>query len=189
MRKGINMLFVLVVGFLALTLTSSSDSTDLIYWDKHSPLSWSDFEGHPRYEFESISAITSSGIMHFGGCEDGKLIYKINAYFEKKESWVKKEALTDHHLIHEQIHFDITELYARRLKKILSQRTFTCEERSEFERIISNTLELWQNEQNNYDILTRHSMDKEEQLAWFYRIQMEISLLDAYKSEIEVPLK
>lgn len=173
-------------GLVAITLLFlSADSTtpDVIYWTNDYKLTWDDFQGRPNYAHQNISAITSSGIVHYKGCEDGVIKYKIRSYFEKDHSWVKNEARTKHHLVHEQIHFDITELYARKLRKALKKRQFMCGQEVEFDNFVFAFSQSWQNEQQNYDLLSRHSLDEKQQREWFYRIAMELSLLDNYKSE------
>lgn len=185
--KSNRFLWALGVGFLCLVfMTSSTNNTpDIIYWSENQQLQWKDFKGLPKYQYRDISAITSSGIVHYKGCKDGKINYKVQAYFEKKESWVKAEALTKHHLEHEQIHFDITELYARKLRKALSEREFLCGEEAAFEVFVSAVLENWELEQQAYDMMTHHSMDKEQQKEWYYKIAMELALLEDFKAPEE----
>lgn len=170
--------FHLLFGLLIILLGSSANSNDVIYWSSDYRLTWDDFAGEPRFDYESISALTSSGIIHYKGCKDGEITFKVQAYFEKDESWVKEEALTDHHLIHEQIHFDITELAARRLRKSLRKRRFKCGEEVEFENFVSSFIDNWRTEQNAFDLMSRHSLDKEQQKEWFYKVAMELSLLE-----------
>ena len=180
MQKRLNTL-CLLLGLVVVLTTTSTDTPDIIYWKDGHRLTWADFEGEPRFDYESISALTSSGIVHYKGCKDGQIIYKVRAYFEKKESWVKAEALTKHHLTHEQLHFDITELYARKLRKALSTRQFVCGQEAEFEAFVAAQLEGWEHEQKAFDLLTRHSMDKEKQKDWYYKVAMELSLLKEFK--------
>ncbi len=173
-KFGIHLIF----GFLILLIGTSADSNDVIYWTPNYKLDWSDFEGKPRFDYQSISALTSSGIIHYKGCKDGEITFKIQAYFEKDNSWVKDEARTKHHLIHEQIHFDITELAARKLRKSLRERKFKCGEEVEFEHFVSSFMDNWRTKQKAFDLMSRHSLDKEQQKEWFYKIEMELSLLD-----------
>ncbi len=173
--------FLAVAALLSWVLFSSnSNETEILYWGQTGKLTWEDFSGEPRFDFEEIFALTSSGIMDYKGCKDGIINYSIKSYFEKKESWVKKEARTEYHLAHEQLHFDITELYARKLRKLLSTMEFKCGEEQNFEKFIAATLENWYNEQKNYDIITRHSVDRAKQIEWEYRIKMELSLLEDF---------
>lgn len=163
-----------------ISFTSNVDDTDVIYWSDHGRLDWQDFQGDPRYDHEAVSAVTSSGIVHYRGCKNGQIIYKVRAYFEKDNSWVKDEALTEYHLAHEQLHFDITELAARRLRKALAENPFMCGEEEQFEQFITTYIDKWQIQQQEYDFGTRHSLDEKQQREWSYRVAFELSLLDEY---------
>ena len=174
----------LITGALLLVILfitgTSSTSPDMIYWSKERKLTWDDFQGQPDYNYADVSALTSSGILHFKGCENGKIIYKVEAYFEKKQSWFKEEAHTDHHLQHEQIHFDITELYARKLRNALETKEFKCGQEEEFDSFVRNFLNKWQAAQINYDLYTHYSMRKRQQGEWKHRVAMELSVFDQF---------
>ena len=176
--KKTNWLFLAILFF---AFSGNTDSPDVIYWSEDYKLDWNDFQAVPRFDYKSISALTSSGIVHYTGCENNLITYKVRSYFEKHESWVKDVARTNHHLNHEQIHFDITELYARKLRKLLSENEFRCGEEDKFEQFVKNALESWQQEQQNFDIITRHSLDRPQQKEWLYKIEMELSLLEDFK--------
>jgi len=164
---------------------TSSDTPDIIYWSETDPLTWDDFQGNAKFDYRNrdIAALTSSGIMHYRGCKDGKIIYKVRAYFEKKESWYKNDAHTEYHLAHEQLHFDVTELFTRKLRKQLSEQNFSCGQEEEFEQYIEDYLRNWETAQQAYDFDTTHSMDKAKQIEWHYKIAFELSLLEEFKSE------
>ncbi len=170
----------IIIG-LIFFISSSNNEPDLIYWSEDYRLSWDDFQGQPRFDQKYISALTSSGIVDYKGCKDGMLIYEVKAYFERQNSWVKQEAYTDYHLAHEQLHFDITELNARRLRRALTKRQFLCGQEEEFSQFVQANLQEWFDDQRDYDFATRHSMDKVKQKEWMYRIHTELSLLDDYK--------
>lgn len=171
-------------GFFALLLffvvlgSSNRPTDDVIYWSENRKLTWDDFQGNPDYNYDDVSALTSSGILHYKGCEDGKIIYEIKAYFEKDYSWVKAEALTTHHLEHEQIHFDITQLYAQKLKLALDKQTFFCGEEDEFDRFVQDFLMKWQKAQINYDLYTHYSMKRPQQQEWKHKVAVELSVFN-----------
>lgn len=174
-----------IIILYALLGATSSDTPDIIYWNETEPLSWDDFQGNAKYDYRNrdISALTSSGILHYRGCKNGRIVYKVRAYFEKKESWYKQDAFTDYILAHEQLHFDVTELFARKLRKQLSEQRFECGEEEEFENYIEQYLRNWETTQQAYDFATHHSVDKDKQKEWHYRIAFELSLLEEFKSE------
>jgi hypothetical protein len=172
-------LYALLLG--VLIIGKSNTQSSMIVWNEERDLSWDDFQGTPDYNFDQVSALTSSGILHYKGCENGKIIYKVQAYFEKKDSWVKPEAYTDYHLAHEQIHFDITELYARKLRKALKRREFICGQEAEFDAFVAKFLRKWQQAQIKYDQHSHYSMRPKEQKEWEYLVAMELSMYDKYK--------
>ncbi len=178
-------LSILAFLFLMLFAGTSSDTPNVIYWSEDNPLEWDDFKGEARFDFANryISALTTSGIIHYRGCKEGKIIYKIKPYFQKDESWVKSEARTTYHLDHEQLHFDVTELHARKLRKLLAEQNFRCGEEEAFEKYIEQYLNNWEMMQRSYDINTHHSTDENKQMEWKYRIQYELSLLEDFKSQ------
>jgi len=173
---------LIVMSALFIFIGTSSTSTDTIYWSEEYKLTWNDFKGQPDYNIKSISALSSSGLMHSKGCKDGKIIYEVLSYFEKRESWVKAEAYTDHHLKHEQIHFDITELFARKLRRALAEQNFKCGQEAAFEQYVSKFIQDWHQVQHNYDSTSRHSINREVQAEWSQRIEIELLLLDEYRS-------
>ena len=170
---------LLALGVITV-FSANTDSTNIIYWSSSRPLSWSDFKGIPDTKYNGISAITSSGILHYKGCEKGLISYKVKAYFEKYESWVKTEALTGHHLEHEQLHFDITEIYARKLRKALANKQFRCGQEVQLEKFVDDFLKDWRNEQDKFDYHTKHSLDSEQQHEWFDKIAAELASLEEY---------
>lgn len=167
---------IVLLSFLILG-SSNKPKDDVIYWSDDRPLTWSDFQGDPNYDYGDISALTSSGILHFKGCENDKIIYEIKAYFEKDYSWVKEEALTDHHLQHEQIHFDITQLYAKKLKNALDKKEFRCGEEAQFDSFVQDFMMKWQKAQINYDLYSHYSMKHPEQSEWKHKVALELSVL------------
>ena len=168
--------FIVLLWSIVIIGSSNKSVEDVIYWSESRQLSWADFQGHPDYNYDDIAALTSSGILHFKGCEEGKIIYDIKAYFEKKYSWVKAEALTTHHLEHEQIHFNITQLYAQKLKLALDKETFYCGEGEAFDRFVQDFLIKWQKAPINYDLYTHYSMKPQEQQEWKYKVALELSV-------------
>ena len=99
--KMIKFRWFVLLGVLFILIGSSSTKPDIVYWTEDYRLTWDDFEGVPDYNNPNISALIASGIVHYKGCHENKIIYKVQSYFEKDESWVKEEARTAHHLTHE----------------------------------------------------------------------------------------
>jgi len=106
--------------------------------------------------------MTYSGILFYTECDGYELKYDISSYFDKDESWVKLD-------------FDITELYARKLKEQLSGETFYCGEEERFNRLVDEFLANWESEQHNYDLETHYSNKHDEQHAWEAKISSALA--------------
>jgi len=153
-----------------LTAKGNSD----ILWIADRPLTWSDFEAEPDYDNDFIKALTASSIRYSYGCKDGEIDFQIDAIFKKDQSWVKEVARTSYHLGHEQLHFDITELYARKLRKVLKEKKYPCHRMYAFEQTIKDHLEKWRLEQRTYDKETFFSVKEEEQSNWYFQINLQL---------------
>ena len=60
-----------------------------------------------------------------------QLDFEVNAFFYPNESWYKPDVCNNLILSHEQLHFDITELHARKFRQMVSNTRFTNKIRSE----------------------------------------------------------
>lgn len=92
----------------------------------------------------------------------------------KTDFWYYPERKTDVVLSHEQLHFDITELYARKLRTRLASMKNPCDK--------SSVGSVYQANENafvefvkQYDIETSHGVNKQKQIEWESRIQNLIS--------------
>lgn len=158
----------------------STQDYETISWSASRPLSWSDFRGNvpinPR-----ASAITASGITYsFGtsGTIDAMEVdFKIDTFFYPTKSWYQVELCDSLILSHEQLHFDISELYARKMKKRLEAETFTYDTvKSRVKAIYREILDELDDFQNRYDTETNFSRNPEKQEEW--RLQIEKALLE-----------
>jgi hypothetical protein len=150
------------------------NSGDTIFWNKEYRLKWSDFRGKPDatpFMAQSNCAFTfkpqqsvKDGIM--------ELHVFLNANFDKNSSWVKPGQQKDSLLAHEQLHFDICEVYIRKLKKTMLDFTFNPMEMNEQIRIMfESAWKDYQDAQQKYDDETMHGLISDKQLVW----RMDIS--------------
>jgi predicted secreted Zn-dependent protease len=105
-------------------------------------------------------------------------------FFVPNKSWVKSEYKSDFELLkHEQLHFDISELYARKFREQLSKMSFTENVKIEisdlYEKITKKKIEL----QNEYDIETDHSVNILKQKQWGQKILIELQKRASYASK------
>jgi hypothetical protein len=165
----------------------SPAGSDTIYYHSDRPLSWADFKGTAPVGVP-WGAMTSSGFSFKSSmsADENSLDISVGVYtfFIKSSSWKKPVANSPYHLEHEQHHFDITRLGAVKLVNEIRKAHFTTENyktllNALFNKIYNEQIAL----QNQYDLQTKHSLDKARQLEWNQRISNEISKLQNSNDE------
>lgn len=154
---------------------------DTIQWNTGRKLVWADFEGEPDRTC-SNAALTSSGIEFKYGYSNEKFTYNITCLFDKKKSWGKLK--NDYILAHEQAHFDISEIHARKLNKLLKLYQFTspAAAKKEITAIYTGVMKEQTAMQELYDEETDHSRDKEKQVAWLEKVRKELDRMKDYSN-------
>lgn len=155
--------------FLAAGITLSAQEESILWEDNHR-LSWEDFRGTPE-EDSPAAAITASGISYsFFTYEkvDGNIgiNYEVTTHFYPAKSWYHSELGSDIILSHEQLHFDISELFARKMRAQLEKTQFTSDVKAEVKEIYRTINEELAEFQNRYDAETDYSRNREAQLIW-----------------------
>lgn len=156
-----------------------------IIWSEDLELQWSDFRGEPKPQGDTVAS-TASGIS-FGyssaisstGIED--FTYNITAHFYPDKSWSVKGPLKAIVLDHERLHFDITELHARKFKQRIANTKFSLNIKSELGKIHNAINVELAAMQKKYDAETSHSIIEERQLEWQSFIAKELDELANYK--------
>lgn len=181
MKRGV-LFFLLLWGSLLL----AQDKDKKIAWDRDKPLCWRDFKAKPDF-FSSYTANTNSGIGYSWNYSTAsgnpELEYDISCSFYPNRSWVKKPADPDFLLAHEQLHFDISELHARKLNKALAEykptRTVRSDLRQIYTRIEAERVAM----QKQFDQETRHSENPKAEMAWRKKIAMELQNLSRFATD------
>lgn len=157
---------------------------ETIVWDEDRKLTWEDFKGTPHGP-EGFVASTNSGVA-FGYSyaeRNGRprVEYEVTANFYPLRSWYRAEVVDDYILSHEQTHFDITELHARKLRKRLSElaRDASFKELSGeiYEQVEAERRAM----QEAYDSQTDHSNHKSEEYQWQALVLLQLQEYDAWK--------
>ena len=94
---------------------------------------------------------------------------------------MKLELADDYILAHEQLHFDITELHVRKLKKQISALKVTKNIGSILDRLLHNINNELSKMQNQYDSESKNSTDKDAQYKWEVFIAKELKAYQNYK--------
>lgn len=107
----------------------------------------------------------------------------ITARFHPEESWTRYPQLKDEKeaLKHEEGHLDITEIYARRIREMVSKMRFKSKTfKDQLRELFQEMAQKHSDEQIKYDRETDHSMNKEVQARWNTWIEKELKDLLAY---------
>lgn len=175
-------MFKYLLVFLLLGFTSKEQS---ILWSEDYRLDWSDFKGAPNYNSDAV-AITASGLS-FGltaKTTSSKLLEftaTVEARFYPDQSWYKKEHVNNIILAHEQLHFDITELHARKFRKQIAETNFTVNIKSELNHLNKKINKELKAYQEKYDSESNYSRTIEAQKQWQILIKQELKKLSKYK--------
>jgi len=105
--------------------------------------------------------------------------YKIQSLFSKTRSWGLYK--TAYILSHEQGHFDIAEVFARKLHKKLSEYKFNLKTyKKDLKKIYDEVTDEKEETQNEYDEETRHSINKTKQAEWLRKIDEMLEEYEEY---------
>ena len=149
-----------------------------ILWAEHSKLSWSDFKGRAPRTVGEPSAVTETGFRMQLVCRAGSLDIDVAAEFYPGSSWVKANRKSGELLRHEQGHFDITELYAKKMKKAVRDAGIGCEDdaraEAEGKRVVGSVNREWEKAEKDYDVETKDGTDLVRQRGVSERIAGEL---------------
>lgn len=167
-----------LLSVLAFTICSKSIAQDTIHWRAEHKLKWEDFRGKPDTSSE-YKAITVADVKYILTYNNSEFNVKVTCAFEKRKSWTRSSDSIG--LAHEQGHFDIAELFARKLRKAFKNYVFnptTIE--SDFNKIFIKIKSERRAYNDMYDKETNFSRSKVKQLYWNRKIMAELKKLDIY---------
>jgi hypothetical protein len=154
-------------------------------WNDDLQLQWEDFNGTPT-RGTTVVAVTASGLS-FGFStkmtETQLVDYTVfvDAHFYPDKSWYVKERANSVILDHERLHFDITELHARKFKQRIAQTKFDLRINAQMERIHNTINDELRQMQQKYDLETDHSQNVDKQKEWQKFIKVQLDKLSYYK--------
>ena len=156
-----------------------------ILWSPERKLVWDDFKAkHSPYgDITAIAAATQCGISFETNRVTNfkKIKYFVKTYFDVNKSWVSAEGRESQDVLrHEQSHFDLCEIYARRLYKELTTANLNIYTLEQANGIYKKVFDEYNERQYQYDVSTGHGTIAEEQEKWNKIIEDELTQLDAY---------
>lgn len=155
----------------------SAQDYEVIVWSPDLNLTWSDFKAQPSNN--RAAATTASGITYryttdvIGDVM--KVDFTITAHFYPNKSWYRPELVDTHILEHEQLHFDISEIFARKMHERMATTKFTRNVRKEVRKIYNQINKEMNDFQDTYDTETNFSRNREQQEFWKQKIDELLS--------------
>ena len=159
-------------------LSFSQDKEELIDWTITRPLTWSDYKGSPDSNSDAAASTTTYLGIEYTLDQKG-FGWKIQCSFSITKSWGRSK--TPHVLKHEQGHFDIAEIFARKLNKEMKEYQFSqTTYKTDLKAIYTSITTEKETLQDQYDRETDHSRKKEEQVEWEKKIEKMLAELKDY---------
>ena len=171
-------LFALLVSsaFFGNPAPKPAPNEDLLNWSSSRRLTWSDYLGQPDPSSDAAASTTTFLGIDYHFTNTG-FTFKIDSRFSKSKSWGLYK--TEYILSHEQGHFDIAEVFARKLNKRMSEYKFDRRNyQQDLKQIYDEIVDEKEDVQNTYDRETRHSINKQRQAEWLERISQ---MLEEYR--------
>ena len=162
----------------------------LIEWSEGRKLAVADFKGKTPSRGNGAS-LSSVLIEVAWECREGQATSHARAVFDPNGSWWRDPSpnlwqnANDASLLasrdeggralleHEQLHFDMTEVWARRIRDAFKTLPAACRTSGgprAFENVITDIERQWQEEQQRYDRETGNGTDASRQRAWMQKV-------------------
>ena len=163
---------LLLLSIFFTSILYSQDNSKIV-WETSKKLTWDDFQGETDPEnfgkaktSYSIKIVPEQVTVDENDIIQGYENMTVQAEFYKNKSWslAKFDTVV---LAHEQLHFDIAELYARKIRRQFYKNILA--KRKTYERFWADYKVLWDEcstFQNQLDAETNHGRNKEQNKLW-----------------------
>lgn len=182
MKSSVLFFSLILSGFYAAAQTS-----DLISYTGNA-VNWSHYTKTTKGSgFQK--AFTYCGIAYSVRHGEAGLVAEFNAFLDVSESWVVQNAQTTTLLRHEQGIFDLTELYARKMRKAGVEFIKQQGANINFDALLAEVRNIYRElnnelfqEQKIYNAETCNGTNKEQQILWEEKIKTELKKLESFAS-------
>ena len=160
--------------FASAQVASASQASEFS-WSENRKLTWDDFQGPIKASSERSAAATHCGIGFKTFNADGKPRVLVYNTFYSNQSWVRPDAKLPEILQHEQGHFDINEIYTRKMRARMDSFDFNVSDvKAALMAIYDEVDSEYQNVQQSYESETVHGTNTKQQKIWLDRIERDL---------------
>jgi hypothetical protein len=156
---------------LEAEISGQMAAREALRWSAARPLAWTDFRGTaPSGGMEG--AQTAYGLFYGLRCTRDVFQFQVTTGFLPRDSWVKPSVLASadesrRTLAHEQTHFDLSEVYARRMRRYFAELFRPCDQPLDRWRTVAEKFVRDESSaQDRYDDETRHGLIADRQRTW-----------------------
>ena len=161
-------------------------SHDALGWSATRRLSWTDFQGIAPARGDE-SALTAYSLFHGATCTGKAFEFRVVAAFLPRQSWVRPAVLANpatssRTLRHEQTHFDLSEVHARRMRRYFAELFEPCMKTAEelgalAQRFVREEAAA----QRRYDEETNHGRVARKQTEWDTEVGRQLASLGKFQ--------
>ncbi|KAF2519348.1 hypothetical protein E0W68_03085 [Flavobacterium salilacus subsp. salilacus] len=156
------------------------NTQDKLLWDKNRKLKWTDFQGIPNMDDSCILVASTQTSIEItdSSHKNGIPVFKVCCFFVKNKSWTKVD--DDYTLDHEQLHFDIGEIYTRKIRKEFDKLNAQgIIDVAKYQKVFDTYLNEVEDYNEKYD--NEVYFNEERQALWRKKIKSELEELKEYE--------
>lgn len=173
--------------FLVCLLITNVLFAQKIVWKEDLKLNWSNFKSTINHQRgTNVVAYTNCGWVYSvvkSSNPKSPVTIKIETVFNEDRSWKDTKKINDYVLGHEQKHFDIAEIFARKLRKEVQEKIKTSGDfNKNFQGIYNRLSNDYRKFQILYDKDTKNGMDEVKQVEYDRSITEELENFKIYKA-------
>jgi hypothetical protein len=170
---------------LDVEIRSQMTARDAMNWSATRLLTWTDFRGTaPTGGMEG--AQTAYGLFYGLRCTRDVFQFQVTTGFLPRDSWVKPSVLASadesrRTLAHEQTHFDLSEVHARRMRRYFADLFRPCDQPLDRWRTVAEKfIRDESSAQDRYDDETRHGLIADRQRTWTADVAEQLKALEKF---------
>ena len=185
-QKLLYVSFILITNYVCFSKINNTkvETENYIIWTIDRKLIWKDFKSKEKIKRIGVAQTGANIEIKPFKNKFKKYDYKVLSTFYKNKSWTQTESVDV--LEHEQLHFDIAELFARKMRKEIAFVKLNNKviRENDYRRIHQLLFKKYLIFQNKYDKETMYSKNTKIQKEWIDRIAIELQLLKNYNLKI-----
>lgn len=126
-------------------------------------------------------ASSNCNISYYFDIENDTIYFTVYAFLDKEKSWKKKHIKSVELLEHEQIHFNIAELYARKIRKELFEFEFPKRHLTDtVKNIYNRNIEEYKKAQKAFDAYTQSGLISKKQTDFMQKLKFQLQELQHF---------